>query len=105
MAAVNHPQAQELAAAYRQPLYPFSPLAPLKQLHMDDASYRAAYLTVKKPTTPSGAHLGHVKSGMPSTPTSFGDLENTTPRMQRTLEFSFDDRRASVPYGGLQTSY
>jgi hypothetical protein len=95
-------QAQE-AVATRQPLSPFPPAAALQQLHVDDAGNRAA--SNNRPTTPPAAYMkSPMKLSTPSTP-RVGDLENTTPRMQQSLEFSFEERRASVPYGDLQTGF
>lgn len=99
----SQPQAHE-AVAPRQPLSPFLPAAvALQQLHVDDVGNRAAS---NRPTTPS-ATAAYLKSPLKSTPSTprVGDLENTTPRMQHSLEFSFEERRASVPYGDLQTGF
>lgn len=99
--ARSQPQAQE-AVAPRQPLSPFPPAAALQQLHVDDAGNRAAS---NRSTTPSAVYLkSPMKLNTPSTP-RVGDLENTTPRMQQSLEFSFEERRASVPYGDIQNGY
>lgn len=97
--ARSQPPAQE-AVAPRQPLSPFLPAAALQQLHVDDVGNRAAS---NRPTTPAST-ASYLKSPMKTTPITprVGDLENTTPQ---SIEFSFEERRASVSFGDLQTGF
>lgn len=102
VSARSQPQAQDTVA--RQPLGPVPPTAALQQLHVDDAGNRAASVANKTGVS-SAAHL---KSPLKVTLISphVGDVENTIPRVQPALEFSFEERRVSnASCGDLQNGF
>ena len=102
MGVRSQPQAVQALAA-RQPLSPVPSAAALQQVFMDDSGNRAASALTSKPALPSGAYFkSPLKMMTPNSP-RLSDLENTTPRMQ--LEFSFEERRASIAHGDLHSGF